>query len=72
MRDVRGVIHSRLKLEAFCGDAQPLLCARPLCSSMRRTIAAAHRLVQEANRAALRALTLVCSHSSAEAVHRRF
>jgi len=31
VRDARGVLLSRLKLEAFCGDAAPLLCARPLC-----------------------------------------
>jgi hypothetical protein len=31
VRDVRGVLLSRLKLEAFCGDTAPLLCARPLC-----------------------------------------
>jgi len=63
VRDVRGVIHSRLKLEAFCGDSQPLLCARPLCSSMRRTMASAHKLVEEARRAAMHAQSLVqCTH----------
>lgn len=32
VRDVRGVLLSRLSLEAFCGDQTPLACATPLCN----------------------------------------